>query len=371
MKNILIVNAEAGGNKGAEAMLEILIIKLLEKYSDVSIFLEVSSKQEYYKKVFLKKFPEGKLSMIFFSAKSIFNPYSRTLKDMDLVIDIAGISFHGDSVRGVLRNCARYLPIIRSKAKLYFFTQDFGPSENKIVISIGKHILSKAEVIFTRSQVSYNYLVDKLKLKENKVMGPNPDSTIIFRPKDQYKNLPIGDEKFVVLTPSAIMYVKHGEDYLTLFKKVYDKVASNFKVIILVHNFTPNASSSDTEVCKRLHESCSGSFLINENISTSVLKSILSKAEFSISSRYHVVVGSISKNVPSIAIGWNPKYESFLSLYEKKDWNIDFSESSLQEIESLITSPSFRDSVKELDAANKRLRKQVEDSFEQLFNKFE
>ena len=54
--NIAILNAEAGGNKGAEAMLEVLIIKLLNKYPSVILYLEVSGKEKYYNEIFLKRF---------------------------------------------------------------------------------------------------------------------------------------------------------------------------------------------------------------------------------------------------------------------------------------------------------------------------
>ena len=70
--NIAILNAEAGGNKGAEAMLEVLIIKLLNKYPSVILYLEVSGKEKYYNEIFLKRFQNKNIKILLFTPKKEF-----------------------------------------------------------------------------------------------------------------------------------------------------------------------------------------------------------------------------------------------------------------------------------------------------------
>lgn len=367
--NIAILNAEAGGNKGAEAMLEVLILKTLEEFPHAKLYLEVGSKVKYYNEVFLSRFNNKEIQLLHFTPKNFLKPYNINLKNIDCAIDIGGINFHGGSLRGTFRNLVRFLPFINNKVKLIFFTQDIGPSEKKLNTLIGRYILSKANAVFTRSETSFQQVVNSFRIKKEKVFGPFPDTTLVYKPNDVFVSEMLTDKEYVVLTPSAIMYSKHGQEYSKLFIDLFYKLSPKYKILILVHNFSLNIGSTDTFVCSELHKMCPGSIFINENMSTGVLKSILFKAKFSISSRYHVVVGSISQDVPSIAIGWNPKYESFLKLYNKENWNIDFSSNSLKEIDELINNEEFVNSENLLAETNTKLREKVYGSFKLLFKK--
>ena len=89
--------------------------------------------------------------------------------------------------------------------------------------------------------------------------------------------------------------------------------------------------------------------------------------KFVISSRYHVVVGAVAQNVPAVAVGWNPKYISFLSLYDKKEWNLDFDENKThKEVLYLIEKNDFISSKEYLSNYNKRLVLSTKKSFELL-----
>ena len=367
--NIAILNAEAGGNKGAEAMLEVLIIKLLNKYPSVILYLEVSGKEKYYNEIFLKRFQNKNIKILLFTPKKIFNPYSLDIKLIDCAIDIGGINFHGGFNRGTFRNLIRIFPFIKRKKKLIFFTQDIGPSEKKINTIIGKFILSKSSGVFTRSETSFNQVINHFKIDKSKVLGPFPDSTLLYKPSDVYDgNL---SDNYLVLSPSAIMFAKHGSKYIDLFVKINNRLKDKYQIVILVHNFTLNFNNSDKEVCLNLHKLCPSSILIDKNISTGKLKNILSNSRFSISSRYHVVVGSISQDIPSIAIGWNPKYESFLKLYDKISWNIDFSNSAFKQINSLLENDDFISSKNKFKKRNDVLKDKVLESFNLLFNQIQ
>jgi polysaccharide pyruvyl transferase WcaK-like protein len=344
--NIAILNAEAGGNKGAEAMLEVLIIKLLEEFPAAHLYLEIGTRAKYYNDVFLKRFNSGNIHLLYFNPKKVFAPYHSEgldIKKIHCAIDIGGINFHDGSTRG--------------------------PAKKRINKIIGKFILSKAAGIFTRSEKSLDQVLSNFKIDASNIFGPFPDTTLLYQPHDQYNSTLLKEKEYVVFTPSAIMYAKYGDEYIDLFSKLYEYLMPQYKIVILVHNFTMNMGSSDEIICKRLSELCPQALLINENIATGELKSILKNAKFSISSRYHVVVGSISQNVPSVAIGWNPKYESFLKLYGKQNWNIEFGNRAFVEITNLIDDKKFNASEEELKLRNIELKKDVSRSFSLLFSK--
>ncbi|MCH7414629.1 polysaccharide pyruvyl transferase family protein [Belliella sp. R4-6] len=368
---IAILNAEAGGNKGAEAMLEVLIKKLTQRFSGIELFLEVSSKIEYYNDVFLPRLSNDKIKVMRFKPKSLLNPFDLDVSEMDFAIDIGGINFHDGSFRSTLRNLVRYLPFVKKKGKLIFFTQDFGPAKKGYNIFLAKIILSRSLGIFTRSQFSYNEVLRNFKVSPEKVFGPFPDSTLVYHPEESAK-LPFElDENYVVFSPSAIMYSKFGKEYLEYFYKLYLQLSNRFKILILVHNFTLNENNSDNEVCLSIKDYCPDAILFNDNVSTATFKYILKNAKFSVSSRYHVVVGSISQNIPSLAIGWNPKYESFLKLYDKTEWNLKFDDQILENTLKSIESIELDKHSEKLELRNFDLKEKVNNSFSKLFKLLE
>lgn len=363
---VMILNAEAGGNKGAEAMLEILMLKLLKEFEDIGLMLEISANEDYYKNVFLKRFVGANIQTVRFEPKKIVNPYNIDFKQVDYVIDIGGINFHDGSFKATMRNLIRFLPFVLRGKKMIFFTQDTGPALKFFTRLAGKMVMKRALAVFSRSKNSKDVVLQTFGVKEDKVNGPFPDATLVFDPKEA--PLYTSKEEYIVLTPSAIMYTKYGEDYVDLFVQLYDKLSLNFSVIGLVHNFTKNDNSSDAKVLELVNQKLGGKMkILNKNVPTGELKALLSKAKFVISSRYHVVVGAVSKNVPAIAIGWNPKYYSFLNLYGKTDWNIDFGENAFQKIMEKTQETSFLNSNTLLSELNEKLKKEVESSFEILF----
>lgn len=364
--NIAIISAEAGGNKGAEAMLEVLLYELLKEFPQADIFLEFTNNQDYYENTFLKGFPNSRVSLLPFRPKNFIFPYSNMSYGIDIAIDIGGINFAGNSNVGVLRSFFRYFPFLIKRKKLIFFTQDLGPAKNTATKILGSLVLKYSTAHFSRSLQSYNQAHKVFKLTESKMYGPYPDSTLLFSPNPDIELLKIGKE-YVIFSPSAIMFKKHGQKYLDFFLDLYIKLKYKYTVVILVHNFTKNFSNTDEQVCGELKKVCEDAIMVNRNAPSSILKRFIGGAKFTISSRYHVVVGSISQNVPSIAIGWNPKYLSYLKLYNREDWNFDFEKVNVEDLYNFISSDNFVNSKDELNAINLELKKQVRESFVKLF----
>ena len=371
---ILIINAEAGGNKGAEAMLETVIKQIISKNKEVHIYAEVTNKEsnKYYEEYFLNKFKEFNVFKIQFNAKRFLMPYGNDVPFFDKVIDIGGINFHGSSKRSLLRSFIRYRNFIFSKSDLVFFTQDSGPTNDILIKFFGKICYNNSISVFARSKFSKNELLNTFKVNSNMILGPFPDSTLLYEPTpldfgaNNFTNSP-----YVVISPSAIMFNKYGDLYISLFVKLISNLITKFQIVLLVNNFTKNGNSSDIEVARKLKSKFPDSILLDKSIPASELKFVLKNSSFCVTSRYHVLVGSISSNVPAIAVGWNPKYESFLSLYNKRNWSVDFSDNSFNEISNIISSFNEIDNKLELKDKNNILKNDVNLSFSKLFELLE
>lgn len=364
-KKIFVLNAQPGGNKGAEAMLETVLNFLTENFKNYKIFVESLNDSPAYE-VF-KNRTKFDVEFIRFSPKNILSPYDVTVSDTDIAIDIGGINYHDKSIKANVRNYIRHSFFSRKRAKLIFFTQDFGPCEKLTTKIFAKLIYRKAEAIFMRSEKS-RALLEKT-IKSNHIYGPYPDCTLLMKPEE---NSRIIETDYFVVSPSAIMYNEYGDEYLTkLADSIIDISAKNITPVFLVHNFTSNDETSDKEITFRLFQLCENNgvkgILKNEELSPRQLKQILNDSLFSLTSRYHVVVGSFSCGTPSISVGWSHKYQEFMDLYNCKHLNLIYgetlSEDILDAVDELFSNSFFNEVIK--DKSN-LLKKNVEMSFECL-----
>ncbi|WP_253658657.1 MULTISPECIES: polysaccharide pyruvyl transferase family protein [unclassified Vibrio] len=364
-KKIFVLNAQPGGNKGAEAMLETVLHFLTENFQNYKILVESLNDSPAYEA--FKNRTNFDIEFIRFSPKNFLSPYEVTVSDVDIAIDIGGINYHDKSIKANLRNYIRHSFFIRNRARLIFFTQDFGPCEKLTTKIFAKLIYRKAEAIFMRSKKSRELLTQTI--RSNHIYGPYPDCTLLMKPEE---NSRIIEEDYFVVSPSAIMYNEYGYEYLSkLADSIVDINAKSIVPVFLVHNFTSNGETSDKEVTSKLFKLCENKgvkgILKNEELSPAQLKQILNGSLFSLTSRYHVVVGSFSCNTPSISIGWSHKYQEFMDLYNCKHLNLNYggtlSESVLDAVNELTSNNFFNEEIK---AKNNLLKNRAEMSFECL-----
>jgi len=232
--------------------------------------------------------------------------------------------------------------------------------------TLAKYIYNRADSIFMRSLESLRFLKE-LNVSNN-IEGVFPDSTLLF--EKSINNIP--KEKYFILSPSAIMYNLHGEEYINVFISLVKCFSKTYKPVIVCHNFTANGSNSDLAICEKLSLAVAKyePILYREEMLPSEYKGIFSKAIFCISSRYHVVVGSFSVGIPAIAIGWNHKYNEFLNLYGQGDLNMIFSDKTvnnvIKQVEKLESNEFLKESIKNY---NLKLKGIVRDSFDKLKQK--
>jgi colanic acid/amylovoran biosynthesis protein len=365
MKKIFIINAQPGGNKGAEAMLETVVRKVSEV--EGNIYIETLDERDVYDH-FIQRMNLS-INKTLFRPKNLISPYDVGVSPGDIVIDIGGINYHDKSVKANIRNFIRHSYFLRKKAKLVFFTQDFGPANKFITKSIVKIVYRRASAIFMRSEQSKAYLENVIGERKT-ILGPFPDCTLMLDATsfNSFDNLP---ENYFVLAPSAIMYNQYGDEYIDEFVKTAEKLCIHSTPLILVHNFTSNGATSDLVICKKLHEKILAKNIechfLSEDRKPSDLKFILKNANFSITSRYHVLVGSMSSGTPSFAIGWSHKYKEFMALYDLQDniikYELGFSDLIIDKALVIINSKNDTDNILRI---NVFLKDKIRYSLEQL-----
>lgn len=367
---IFITGAHLGGNKGAEAMLEVLLDELITKSKinevyDIYVERLANISHDYYSK-FSQRY-NNLICYFTFNPKNIFKPYSCVLSSNDIMIDIGGISYtSSSSFKDNLRNFIRHSFFIFGRSRTILFTQDYGPV-NGLKLIFPRLIMSRCNYIFVRSNTSYKNLME-LKCKLN-IKGIFPDFTIKLKPTRETNFA----TPYFVVVPSAILFNRHGVKYLKLLEEFIKVIPKKYSVIIMSHNFSKNGETSDVEICSVLHNQVKvfrDVELVDNPYTADVFKGILSDASGIITSRYHAAVAGLTSGVPVLTIGWNSKYYELMKLYGINQFAIspeqafDFADGiniyAEYQLKKLIEAKIDFDSI------NERIMQEVECSFQLL-----
>ena len=368
-KKLFLINAHPGGNLGAEAMLTVLLKTL---YNDA----EIASKfdfviEEISESSITKGFLETSnvsAAITTFSPRKVVMCYSLEAKAGDVVIDIGGISYQGASIRSNLRNFIRHHFFLRRHVKMFFFTQDFGPPTGALTKVFAKIVMRRAEAIFVRSQQS-KALLESVIGVSSKIIGPYPDVTFRLKCGEQ-EGIPT--EKYdLAVVPSAILFNKYGEQYLSALEFVIRNIQGGKKIMILTHNFTSNGSSSDSQVVEMLKSRLSDLEYVDSiehRMSAIAMKAVIGQSSCVLTSRYHALVGALSQSIPAVALGWSHKYEEVLRIYGLQDaslpaglW-VDDADCILRKINELLS----KNVVQKLEARNRENIELVDESIERM-----
>ena len=374
---IAIANASFGGNKGAEAMLVTLILELhkqlpnacfiVEKPPTASESIYEQRRSEFGKKgihiKWISMLPKKSIFHIMFGKISLENEIP------DVLIDIGGLNFHDKSIGGSARVFLKYLPLLFKSIPIVFFTQDMGPMRRYSTRLVSSILLNKANAIFLRSNTSVAEVRRFFAKHDEKVFGPFPDSTIIMNPENKKcPGLTTNEERpIIVLSPSIILYEAYRQEYLDIIFGIIKRYQSTHQILVIVHTFYQESQMGDKHVASLIADHYPSICVIDENIDTEVLKAVIGMAEWVISSRYHVLVAALSQGVPALALGWNPKYESLMELYDVSECNFDIGKmKSSDHISCFMQNSDRLDLVNRIDAANRSAKQKVLASFKKL-----
>jgi colanic acid/amylovoran biosynthesis protein len=334
-KTLMILNAEFGGNKGAEAMLVTTIDSMYNSGFRGRIYVEKPQNSPVaYCKSMCQKFekPGLKIDTFIFRPKRIvenilfgYRNNNGEKINPDFVIDIGGLAFCDKSLIGSLRTWFRYLPLQLRRVPYVFFIQDFGPMRKLSTRTIAWLTLILAKKIFTRSAFSRDELLTTLPAIQSRVLGPFPDMTVVLKPSETNSATAVVNSEYLIICPSVIIWKSYGQKYIEVLKSIADKYREQYQILILVHTFYHKEGDSDKFVAEMLLKEIPGSHIFSENIDTREIKKIIADSVFVFTSRYHALVAGLSSGVPSFAIGWNEKYQSFLEYYCLPECSLDMS----------------------------------------------
>ena len=381
--NILIIGGQFQ-NKGAYLMVMTVIKEIRERDKEVNIvfsnYLELPKTFKEYN-IKLLKTPllhvgfQNKQFKRYLNLGPIVNYYKSftkgqvSLKDIDIIIDIAGFAY-GDlwglnpiiNLNYLLDRLQKY------HVKYIALPQAFGPFEKEGMKDEMSNVIKKSELIFARDRISKSYLDELAGENSNKIKSA-PDITLsIENTEKELKS----NEKYCCLVPNVRMLDK-GDDawkdeYVTTLVNIGKYLISqNIKVKILVHDTTSGDEKIANEIISNIDSPICNIIKIEDPIE---IKSLISKSMFLVGSRFHSLASALSCNIPSVGMGWSHKYQMLfedygmdLYVFEKPD-----KEKIMQSIKTLVNEESNQEIKEQLLEKNKIIKTKNSKMWEDVFS---
>jgi len=191
-----------------------------------------------------------------------------------------------------------------------------------------KHLLNKIDKIYTRENITYNYLKN-LGLNNAYIMD---DLALLPLSRQEIKER---TKEYITYCPSELIYryskTAKREDWVefNLFMlKVLMERYPDKKIVLLAHVLRPE-HVDDRKTVKELYNSLEDKYkdrivVENNEMYPYEVRNYIQQSLFTISSRMHPVISSIQCEIPAIAISYSTKYWGIIGeRYDLSDYILD------------------------------------------------
>ncbi len=302
----------------------------------------------------------------------------------NVVIDISGfVSSDQFGPRSARSRWKLYSAAKAAGNKIFFMPQAWGPFKNREVRLFTRLLLSNADLVCAREQLSYKYLVDARCVKRQKtIIAPDIAFQFSASPPDNAKQLLARtncidpSKPFITITPNMRIYERtSGQEtnnaYFLELEKIMDYFLKETQCsIVLIPHETSLGRTNDPELCKMLLDKVQQpqrACMLTGNESAADIKSVIGLSEFLVASRYHSLIASMSMRVPATVIGWSHKYDELMKEVDLEQWVTDpVRRSDALAMETIVKAWEKRDTIR--SALQKHVPK-IEDSARTALNR--
>lgn len=175
-----------------------------------------------------------------------------------------------------------------------------------------KQDINRYHYIIARESISYSLLRQAIKDKNKLLLACDP----AFHLRAEPVQLPHGflPENTVGINISPLVVARENDED-TVFRNVYHLIdhileETDMGVCLIPHVYDPGKNSEDIRVLRHLYRRYaeeSRVSMVEENLSCTQLKHIISKCRFFIGARTHSIIAAYSTGVPALAISYSVK----------------------------------------------------------------
>lgn len=206
-----------------------------------------------------------------------------------------------------------------------FMPQAWGPFDNLEVRFFTRLMLKGVALVFARDAESLEYLRE-LNVVPASSLKMGADIGLQFRgsPPEvgarilRSSGVPLGQRPVIGVTPNMRAYERcpgRGKDnkYVRMLADICRFFADSCKtsVVLIPHEIFQDEDADDRYLCELLLGSLRTNqvlYVLDKQYSSAELRSVIGHLDFLVGSRYHSVVGALSKRIAVTALGWSHKY---------------------------------------------------------------
>ena len=200
--------------------------------------------------------------------------------------------------------------------KVVFLPNSYGPFEGLTVKKQVKTVFNKIDLVFARENLSAKKISKLLEVKIpvspdlgfylKKDESNRADELLTqygFSNNDNIVGITIRPWRFPGKNNGEELFSSYINSVIELSRHILNK---GYKIALCNQSIGPNSHEDDRNAIKELlaHITSKDIIWINEDLSSDILKSLYSKFDYFIGTRFHSVIFSLTSKVPSIAIGY-------------------------------------------------------------------
>lgn len=254
-------------------------------------------------------------------------PALRHLRDADVVVDVAGISFvDGRGTPIVVYNALMTsLPLLLGRPTVKA-SQAMGPFRSPVNRALARLVLPRLRAVCARGAATEQHLAD-LGLRN---VEPAADLAFTMRMPD---SAIVGNARPTVgVAASAVVdgYCRSaGIDYVGLLAAFVDRLVDERDVDVVVF---PHASRrrvtggrmDDRPVTRTLHAAAPRTRIVDEPLGPVALRGLIAGLDLLVTSRFHAMVSALATSTPVLVVGWSHKYAEVLDEFGLASCAVDW-----------------------------------------------
>lgn len=252
----------------------------------------------------------------------------RSFREIDIVVDIGGITFSEErGLSGLFINATWVLLPVLSGKPIVKLSQAFGPMKHRWLHIISRALLRQVNVCIARGKLSRDEL-EKLGLYEKSLECA--DLAFLLQPQETKATHSYTNPKggvVIGLAPSSVLYGKlNGQPYIDLMVAVIEQLLQDYpdaSVWILAHSYRKEdtLSNNDGPICRMIYESLAEEFrsrtlLIMGNYTPGEIRTIIGKTDTFLACRFHAMISALAMGVPVAVLGWSHKYREVQAQFD-------------------------------------------------------
>lgn len=264
-------------------------------------------------------------------SKRLLNYGITNINEIHTLIDISGLAY--SDFWGVMpsNNFSKLVSEYKKRGKkIILLSQSYGPFNNQGIRGYISEIINKADLVYAREESSKRYL--------NEIV---PDKTVSVKPDLTFSRHNVDIEKqreknrqIATIIPNIRMLKSSNEywknHYISALKVISEfLVSKSWRV-----NYVINESSGGDYRLIMDNGFPDGEVSVSSSPSES--KRLISDSDFIIGSRYHSLIASFLKGIPSVSIGWADKYEELYKNFGVSDFNVNNTEELFEKVQELM-----------------------------------